>query len=477
MQKCNCLTNEGIRCKKNAINGTNFCFIHTRKCSSIIGDIKDTKIIGDTKDTIIGNDNSKILPHYVYEPSPYFSHTVYDDENKINTYLNDMGGNCNPDRNNFNTGWYDWHKRIKPFLKKMCDILPLDKINGVFGPYTYTEFVVEDDIKIGIFGEQHDPSKYKNKLLDYNGVIPMHSFIKSILLTNILIPNKKYDFYLETPYINSENNKTRRYIEEINFSLHLLDREFEKCFQINKSFCEYNNLRSHYINIRNPDKKYMYTKDWNYSKNLIFDESINTPDTNYLAELIKNPLVEKQLKTNRYRDRILDFILLELNKIRQDLHVKLDKINQQPGKMDDARFIKLSSPRLKYMKSKLNLTMDIYTIGRLTKKNSIENQKNIIIYVGDAHAQVYRRFLSYINAKLVKKIDSVDDSPLLYFSDEDKNDMPLLFESRKPNDGVFKNVISFFKYKYNYFINKINNIPTYLYKNIFPKDKKKIRDR
>ena len=55
--------------------------------------------------------------------------------------------------------------------------------------------------------------------------------------------------------------------------------------------------------------------------------------------------------------------------------------------------------------------------------------------------------------------------------------MPLLFESRKPNDGVFKNVISFFKYKYNYFINKINNIPTYLYKNIFPKDKKKIRDR
>ena len=46
---------------------------------------------------------------------------------------------------------------------------------------------------------------------------------------------------LDIDYINKNIPRQKRIPEE-NFSLHLVDREFEKCIQVDKSLCNYKNI-------------------------------------------------------------------------------------------------------------------------------------------------------------------------------------------------------------------------------------------
>ena len=413
-------------------------------------------------------------PHYVYKNSNLFKHEIPIGKDNINKYLNDLGENCSENRNldmeesddaleNYRSS--KWRELIKPHLEKMCDILPLDKVKGVFGPYTYTEFLFGDDIKIGIFGEYHDPSK-KTHTKSYDGVLPMHSFIKSLLLTNILVPRKKYDFYMETKFINKKESQ-KKYIFERNFTLHLLDREFERCFQLDKSLCEYNNLRAHYMDVRD----ILYTeKDLYYSTVENFKDDrfcggaqpdrfsgaegeFNISDEYYLGELVKIPIIQKQLNYNKYSNEIKEFILLEL--------INLRVLKPNVSTLEFAQ---------NYIVQKKSLSMDIYTIGRLTKNVSILNQKNIIIYAGNSHADVYARFLLFIKAKLQHYVSSspfnrpgetlYTGDPIIYFDDKEK--MPLLFEGIT-STNIFKKFISTVGNAYKYGKQKIET----LFSNIF----------
>jgi hypothetical protein len=408
------------------------------------------KRISDRKKSI------EYSPHYVYKNSNLFKHEIPIGKDNINKYLNDIGENCSENRNldmeesadaleNYRSS--KWRELIKPHLEKMCDILPLDKVKGVFGPYTYTEFLF-DDIKIGIFGEYHDPSK-KPHTKSYDGVLPMHSFIKSLLLTNILVPRKKYDFYMETKFINKKESQ-KKYIFERNFTLHLLDREFERCFQLDKSLCEYNNLRAHYMDVRD----ILYTeKDLYYSTVDNFKGEFNIPDEYYLGELVKIPIIQKQLNYNKYSNEIKEFILLEL--------INLRVLKPNVSSLEFSQ---------NYIVQKKSLSMDIYTIGRLTKNVSILNQKNIIIYAGNSHADVYARFLLFIKAKLQHHVSSspfnrpgetlYTGDPIIYFDEKEK--MPLLFEGIT-GTNIFKKFISTVGNAYLYGKQKIET----LFSNIF----------
>ena len=517
---CKCIASTTLqKCKKKAIVGTNFCYIHTGNCINIPppspspGQLLITSPGKQpTQDPIKTPDPR---PHFVYKKTRHITHSIPAGEDKITKYLNDIDRNCNKNRSihlpNIKTPNWDMH--IKPHLEKMCDILPLDKVKGVFGPYTYTEFKLTPvsypnkhstnsygeersfeeggmDIKIGIFGEYHNPFVYKNiderqkfpagpvgvdrsaAGIDYTGVLPMHSFLKSLLLTNLSSPNKKYDFYMETGFIN-KNNPIHEYTREINFSLHLLKREFERCFQVDKSLCEYNNLRAHYIDVRNflyakrklimelpaltaeepnpPWAEFKVPGDPGYE--LIWDtfiEELNIPDARYFKELIEIPLIHKQLLYNRYADEIKKFIYNEFIQLRSFFSINIGKIKPGPTDIMNAN---------KYLIAKKALSIDIYTLGRITKNASIMNQKNIIIYAGNAHSEVYVRFLIYINAKLQHSItSSPEKEPVIYFMEKEK--MPLLFEGiKKPAIGQVDSlstpakIISFLKNKYNSFYN------------------------
>ena len=174
---CKCIASTTLqKCKKKAIVGTNFCYIHTGNCINIPppspspGQLLITSPGKQpTQDPIKTPDPR---PHFVYKKTRHITHSIPAGEDKITKYLNDIDRNCNKNRSihlpNIKTPNWDMH--IKPHLEK-----PLDKVKGVFGPYTYTEFKLTPvsypnkhstnsygeersfeeggmDIKIGIFG-------------------------------------------------------------------------------------------------------------------------------------------------------------------------------------------------------------------------------------------------------------------------------------------------------------------------------------
>jgi hypothetical protein len=276
----------------------------------------------------------------------------------------------------------------------MCDLLPIKKIDNIFGPILYFEYHIGDYKKIGIFGEIHLLVTQSSELDRYNPTrtVTFTSFMKSLLAqkTN---RNEVYDLYSEIYYIGRDN-PIRRGISDINFSLFLMLQEFDKCFQVNKEECNYKNLRGHYIDYRS---KYSGLLEFDYVKktkhyNFSGEDAISRIKYiniyfNYFIQ--KDIKIQNSLKNNIFGNEIIQFI-----KYRQDTiknwaidYVKKnewEKYKTQEELLDNIS-IALGS-----------LIMDIYTLGRLFKNQS-NNQKNVIIYCGAAHAMTYKYFFDYIN--------------------------------------------------------------------------------
>jgi hypothetical protein len=291
-------------------------------------------------------------------------------EEDINLYLNDIDNNCSSSRESIKSSNVNWNKYITPYLSKMCDVLPIQNVNVILGPSSYTEFKFLDK-QIGIFGETHDLRIHPSFIDSIpRRILTISSFIKSLILTN---QDKTYDVYLEVDYINKDIPKRKKRIKEENFSFHLLYKEFENCIQINKTLCEYKNIRIHYIDIRNYLDKYI---KWN--------ENVYADASTILKAYLELPKFSKQLVHNKYAESIIQFFQNEINKI-----IFLYKY-------DTDKYCKSHNLFKEYIKS---LAVDFYLIGRLTKDSSFY-QKNIITYTGEFHSVTYVRFLNFIRAQL-----------------------------------------------------------------------------
>ena len=349
------------------------------------------------------------------EPRYHYLPVYIPDHQHIDRYLNDLPSNCRPDRRSISGNGEEYDYYIKPYVSKLCDVLPLNNVDNIFGPSEYNEYLYNPTVhglhnpnnivrKIGIFGEFHKMLNEPNILDKYNSrtTLTINSFLKSLLLSN---SRKVYDLYLETEFI-SKSRSTRKRVAEINFSLHLLNYEFEKCFQIDKSLCAYRNLRAHYIDYRNNIiiidiltfiEAY---QDKNNQKKLEIIDNLHK----YIIEL---PKIKKQLINNDMSKKIKDFLLKKI----------YETMLQTYDKAWDTDYLKYYNVTALQM-FVINLVMDAYVLGRLFKQQSMSIQENIIIYAGNAHTIVYREFLEYIGCVKVLNI------PVAYHYNEKKKRVP-----------------------------------------------------
>lgn len=363
--------------------------------------------------------NTNTQHRYVYPKNKYFNRKIPAGD-ALRVYLNDYEKNCSPDRKL--NGNRQWNRLIKPHLLRMCDILPNDQVKGVFGPYMFAEFKgtlrSKDERRsvektITLFGEFHDPNHYKNiQNLDFQGVIPIHSYIKMLLLSN---PNKIYDLYMETSIINGEYLKKKSVHE--NFSLSLLGQQFENCFQLDKSRCEYKNIRTHYTDVRRFKNTVMYLSHFNS----LLEQKIREQKT--LAEKEKDwlqiyeifwqgiilgiPNLKSQLVDNDSAGVIKEFVTQRLIEIRGE---------------EDLYFGLTESFKIKLEQ----LVLDIYILGRLTKNKNFNTQQNIIIYTGGMHTRLYINFFKYIGFSLgqsynIKELRPGDFCPPIVYFDRKYN--------------------------------------------------------
>jgi hypothetical protein len=345
------------------------------------------------------------------------------DHQNIDEYLNDFQKNCGPGRRSITGNGEEYDTNIKPYVSRLCDVLPLSNVDNIFGPHRYTEYSFKppNEIggiikKIGVFGEYHfmlNTPNFFNKY-DDRRTLTINSFLKSLLLSN---STKVYDLYLETEFI-SKSIPIRQNVWEGNFSLHLLNKDFEKCFQIDKTLCEYRNLRAHYMDYRNAGSEENIKKIIELYQNT--DDNNKTEVLKQLLEyILKLPKIKKQLEANVMQQKIIEF-----------LRKKVDEVLKKAYTTEYITEYKVTY-KLSPIQVFINcLIMDAYILGRLFKRQSMIDQENIIIYVGDAHSVLYCEFLESIGFTKTLNIDVAyhyneekkrrDYDQIIHFTQKDK---------------------------------------------------------
>jgi hypothetical protein len=130
---------------------------------------------------------------------------------------------------------------------------------------------------------------------------------------------------------------------------------------------------------------------------------------------------KKLLKETRgIRAQITRYIYDNINRLEQTLDADLVGYLENPT--DSTARSSFYDALLHYV----SLVMDTYTLGRIFKTFDTTNNpahpvtaNNSIVYVGDAHAEEYCKFIStYMGVQPVVSIRS--DNQLLYFSERDR---------------------------------------------------------
>ena len=322
-----------------------------------------------------------------------------------------------------------------------CDVLPLKNIVNVIGPVSYAEFRYKN-YNIGIFGEYHH-IKSPPKLPQEN-TLNFSSFILSIVSQN---EAKEYDFFLETDFRGPGYIHTEIYSHNTMFNL--LDTDFKGCFDIVKK-CPYKNLRAHYADYRSVSdllRSDLYTSIYTYIVFLASELPLKNDSLPYnLQMLITSPL-EKYDETVAYIDTFIRTdkkILKQLDSIPVDIKNSILKfynsIIKTKARKEFQKFIKKGElDAISFLNPTLNdaailmkfityymmvygAIMDVYTLARMFKVYDPKNPKNIIVYAGDAHTDVYRFFMMIFlkDCKSVIEKNCLPGTNYITFSEDDK---------------------------------------------------------
>ena len=309
-------------------------------------------------------------------------------------------------------------KSTEEAASRFCDFILPKNIEYIIGPINYTEYTI-GDVSIGIFGEIHS-----FKVKDCSSKIPQqksilfHNFLDMVLRSN---QSRLYDFYFEERFIDKKISKERFGVYDRGM-FGYIEGLLESCLLFDKRSCDYPNLRAHYVDIRD------VTGLENFAK--LYTETTTTPIVRHelilkcIADvqriLTENKLVAKEIRKSYHGDKIHEFALTEFEKIKHDLQ---DRIKRNEN-------IYLGRVAMLYV-----LIMDVYALARMFRYFDGQPVKNIVVYVGDAHADNYRKFINeYLlqtpTIKIGKSWTSMDDvAGCLYVGPELQQQKSILFDS------------------------------------------------
>jgi hypothetical protein len=365
-----------MECKKPC--GTKICNPKTGRCVKKSGRIGKAITGGDPVNKTRGN-VKKIAdcdPDKIRNPATgrcvkksgkigksLLSDSIYHPFYKRNIGIN-SDENCGATRGSI----FNYGEKSREVMASICDIIPLSSIREILGPVSYSEYRY-GDVTISVFGEFHALREYKKCLK--KTTISFGNFIKVLLSSN---PSKTYDLYLETDYIHAKA-PARNQPSQNNFGLHTTELDFQECLRVNKRLCSFDNLRAHYIDIR----EHVFSENFTvlvelYHKNPFdfVEKEVCEMVLDEIYDIIKeNPLVQKELSKSYLGKDIKKFVLKEFRKRDTD------------SPKTFAELMRVAS-----------LVMDIYTLSRMFRNFADKTMnKNIIIYAGDAHSRFYREFL------------------------------------------------------------------------------------
>lgn len=297
---------------------------------------------------------------------------------------------------------------IRTFVEKILDNLnsknKFTDIKFIEGPMSLTEYKRIDEktgekIHIYVFGDEHI---YNSKCSNSTKIV---DFLKNLFNTS----DKLIDFYLETQYIIKKIYTG--YTDIDSDYLTNLRIFFNECF--NTDICPYNNVRFHYSDIRlsiNETKFYdIFISIYNMMKQKIqlTKEFIDTDIVKIIKESHVVSKIYKQIDNVNNNDKkiindhfkpLVDSSLLMINIYKNNVDV-----NEPNDFLNNKIFIEFCFYFFLYL-------MDYYLISRLmrsyTKNGRIDNDsksKNVIIYVGDSHAQNYQVILKKLGFSMINK--------------------------------------------------------------------------
>lgn len=364
IRTCKGRKKDGSNCNAYALVGTDFCRFHKP------GDVSEETPI-----------------EKIYHP--YYKRTI----------VYDSPENCSPKRQSLK----QLNDVSRSVLSTICDIVPLNKISTIIGPKMYREYSY-NGINVSIFGEKHP--LYSISPCIKKNAISITNFIKTIVASN---PDKQYDVYTETGYINKENQNQEK-IHMVNFALSMIQDEFSKCLSYTKAGCEYENLRMHYIDLREfviPNMTKITSNA--YGKRLATYYAVTkimTEITNIL--MVNKNVIKKELEKSYLKTEISRFIIDQVYIIMKELDERADN-DQEISYFD---LLTLTS-----------LVMDMYTLSRMFREfKGGKPIKNIIVYAGKAHAMQYCKFIETVLHKHpVVSIDSPNENCIDITSDAHEN--------------------------------------------------------
>jgi hypothetical protein len=372
---------------------------------------------------------------------PLYNNEIPDNESNINKILKEYYIKYNNSSKNKNTKKNLIIKILKPKTRKQCDVveknlsnidynclsLPLKNIKYIIGPISYQQYKYNDKY-IYIFGEGHTTNYStfirENPVTDmtpYNTLL-FSSLIHTLITNN---PEKTYDLHLETGRVIQNKTNNNKFINDDEGSgmINNIKKQFKECFipRLRKN-CKYTNLRTHYT-----DYRFYIDEETNKTYyNLILEYCIKNTLELIIPKILNSYRLNKQITNIKDETLRRQIVVFFTSKIQQliETHNK-DKNN---NKLSKCSKYKLSNSNVIVFNIG-TLIMDIYSIARIfrdfnvrqqkkktlinlfksksksnnTNKN-IGNQKNIIYYCGNSHANIFKEFMDYIKQKPEKLI-------------------------------------------------------------------------
>jgi len=260
-----------------------------------------------------------------------------------------------------------------------------------------------------------------------NNVINVDQFIEKVIDEE----KKHIDFFLEIPYKEKKEECSK--INTTSYNINEFSRKYWECFCPDKRDCFHKNVRFHYTDVR------ISRSTINFIREL--SEKINILNFKQIRELFLTDEGQKYKKLKTGKDfleyglqqyskfklskqqenipypeikiKLLEFLYSHLKDdftINQLTYEGLIKIINNIERFELTNKILADSLKTKLISRFIlyeALFMDVYLISRMFRKFTSKNKneysespKNIIIFVGNVHAERYREILKSLNFKL-----------------------------------------------------------------------------
>ena len=300
-------------------------------------------------------------------------------------------------------------------------------------PVTVSEhFSAKYNKHIYIFGDYHDRNIICPIGSNKENTVYFLDLLKSFtILKNSDNTPKVIDYFFELSF----KNKIIPYIKPFGKGYFKdVNKMFDNCLQLKKTLCQYKNVRMHYSDIRHikemepfNDFRYYYlnliryynTREEIYKENLEQTRIKKNDIINNLSDLLDKGIdyLIYISKTNKQLDNLEFHDLKPLiktyfgNKIRVLLkNFNIDKVKNIfsvgdemiKGKFPNKKEIDIIKTFSTQILDFTSYLMDMYLFSRMfrkfkkTEKNHSEPPTNIVIYVGDWHAENYRKLLDLL---------------------------------------------------------------------------------